>query len=776
VIDSILLEPLPFPHQDRLVQLIADPGASNSPKGWIREYQARSHALASVSGYSMNTEFNVTGIGNAARAFGSTVSANLFETLGVHPALGRFFSSADAVDGQDRVIVLSNGFWKQQFGADPNVIGRTILLDGVNREIVGVAPPETHFPDFDTQFWIPIAFKAGDMYDPWTEFSYQAIGRLRDGFTPSQAQAELQTDHRQMLARFPWIMPDDWASNLRVPRLLDSVVGDVRPRLLLLSGAVGLVLLIACANVANLMLARAAARQREIAVRTAMGANTGRLVRQMLTESAVLATLSGTLGVLLAAISLNALKLVLPPETPRLANLALHGEVFLFAAAVSLFTGILSGLVPALQAGNRDLQGSLRVNAGNVFGTAHRFRISRLLVVGQIALAVVVITAAGVMLRSLARLASTNPGFRAEQTLTAQISLNRGPVRDNCAQKGSCMAFFENLLDRAQGLPGVEAAALVDRLPMTGSDDWFDFDAEGHPRTPRERGFESSGRIASPSYFNLMGIHLLRGRLFNAADYSGSTRAALINVAEANQLWPNQDPIGKHIEYLVDEPTPSVMDFNIAYIVVGVVSDTHHQGLDKDSGLETYLPMAPRNEKPVMNILLRSNLSSAELAGSLRSLVMQIDPSVPVTKVRTLQSVITSSTAAPRSLTMLLTAFGGLAILVGAIGVYSLISYTVSWRTREIGLRLALGANRLQIARLVLGQSLALAAAGSVLGIGGAVAATRLISSYLFETSPLDPLTYSLVPVLFCFLALLAAWAPARRAASVDPMIALRNE
>jgi predicted permease len=614
------------------------------------------------------------------------------------------------------------------------------------------------------------------MYDPWTVFSCQAIGRLRDGFTPSQAQAELKTVHRQMLAMFPWIMPDDWANDVRVTSLLDSVVGDVKPRLLLLAGAVGLVLLIACANVANLMLARAAARQREIAVRTALGANTGRLVRQMLTESAVLAILSGTLGVLLATISLNALKLVLPPDTPRLANLALHGDVFLFAAAISLFTGVLSGLVPALQAGNRDLQGSLRVNAGNVFGTTQRFRISRLLVVGQIALAVVVITAAGVMLRSLARLASTNPGFRAEQTMTAQISLNRGPVRNSCAQKGSCLAFFERLLDHAQGLPGVESAALVDRLPLSGNDNWFDFDAEGHPRTPRERGFQSSGRIASPSYFNLMGIRLLRGRLFNAADYAGSTRAALINSAEANQLWPNQDPIGKHIEYMADEPSPTLLDPNVAYIVVGVVSDTHHQGLDQAAGLETYLPMAPRNEKPVMNILLRSHLGSTELASSLRELVAQLDPSVPVTKVRTLQSVIVSSTAAPRSLTLLLAAFGGLAILVGGIGVYSLISYTVSWRTREIGLRLALGANRAQIAQLVLRQSLVLAVAGSALGIAGAVAATRLMSRFLFETSPLDPLTYSLVPVLFCLLALVAAWVPARRAAHVDPMVALRNE
>jgi len=776
VIDSILLEPLPFPHQDRLVQIEEDGNASVFPKGWIRAYQQHSHALASVSGFTPNVEFNLTGAGNAARAFGSTVSANLFDTLEVRPALGRFFSSSDSIDGQDHVIVLSDGFWRQQFGTDPNVIGRTILLDGVNREIIGVAPPQSHFPDFDTQFWIPIAFKAGDRFDPWNDFNCHTVGRLRDGFTPNQAQADLAAQHRAMLTLFPWVMPDEWASNITVAPLLNSVVGDVRPRLLLLSGAVGLVLLIACANVANLMLARAAGRQREMSLRCALGAKTGRLIRQMLTESAVLAVLSGTLGVLLAAISLNALKLVLPPDTPRLANLAVHPGVLWFAAAVSLVTGVLSGLAPALQAGQSDLQGALRTNAGNVFGTAHRFRISRLLVVGQIALAVVVITAAGVMLRSLSRLAATNPGFRAKQTLTAEISLDRSSFRGECLQKGSCVAFFQNLLDRAQGLPGVDSAALVDRLPLTGLDDWFSFDAENHPRTARQISLRGAARIVSPSYFQLMGIRLLRGRLLNASDYSGSSRAVLINQEEANQLWPGQDPVGKHIEYVADEPTPALMDDNIAYLVVGVVSDTHHRSLDQASGMETYLPMDPRNERPVMNILLRSNLSSTQLADNLRTLVSQMNPGVPVTKVRTLESVVVSSTAAPRSLTMLLTAFGVLALLVGSIGVYSLISYTVSWRTREIGLRLALGANRLQIAELVLGQSLALAAAGSVLGIAGAVGATRLMRSFLFETSPIDPLTYSLVPVLFCLLALLAAWAPARRAASVDPMIALRNE
>jgi predicted permease len=670
------------------------------------------------------------------------------------------------------VIVLSDGFWRQQFAADPNVIGRTILLDGVNREIIGVTPPQTHFPDFDTQFWLPVAFKASDPIDAWANFNLQAIGRLRDGVPPAQSQAELSSLHRQMLTLFPWTMPDDWASDVNVTPLLNSVVGEIRPRLLLLLGAVGLVLLIACANVANLMLARAAARQREMSLRTALGADSGRLIKQMLTESAVLAFIAGTLGVLLAMLSLSALKVVLPPDTPRLDNLALRGDVLLFAAAISLFTGIVSGLVPALQSRRNNVQGTLRMNASNVLGTAHRFRVSRLLVIGQIALAVVVITAAGIMLRSLQRLSNTDPGFHSEQTLTAQVSLDRTA----CTQTGTCAAFFNSLLDRAQALPGVQSAALVDRLPMTGYDTEFVFDAEGHPRDARRKAMEASSRMVSPSYFQLMGIHLLRGRLLNSDDYSGSSRAVLVSAAEANQLWPGQDPIGKHLEHVDDEPTPTLMDMNIASIVVGVVSGTHHEGLDKEAGWEVYLPLTTRNEKPVMNILLRSHSGSAELANGLRNLVTQLNPNVPVTKVRTMQSVIMSSTAASRSLTLLLAAFGGLALLVGGIGVYSLISYTVSWRTREIGLRLALGANRFDIVQLVLGQSLVLAVAGSALGIAGAVAAARLMKSFLFETSPLDPLTYSLVPVLFCLLALAAAWVPARRAAGVDPMIALRNE
>jgi predicted permease len=533
---------------------------------------------------------------------------------------------------------------------------------------------------------------------------------------------------------------------------------------------VGLVLLIACANVANLMLARAASRRREMAVRSALGASIRRLARQMLTESAFLAVIAGALGVTLAAFSLHALKLLLPPDTPRLANVALRSHVFVFAAAVSLLTGILAGLAPAWNARSQDLQSALRSNDNSIFGTAGRFRVSRLLVIGQIALAVVVITAAGVMLRSLDRLAKVDPGFRTDKTISAQISLDNGA----CAQKGRCTAFFQNVRERAQGMPGVESAALVDILPLTGADTSYVFDADDHPREARQLAFVASGRLVSADYFSLTGIRLLRGRFLTNSDASGVSRAIIINASLAKGLWPGQDPIGKRLIYVADEPSPGVMIPDRASQVVGIVSDTHHQSLDQPSGWETYRPLSLNQEVPVMHILLRSSADATQLAANLRNLVAQIDPSVPVTRVQTLDEVVAASTAAPRSLSLLLLAFAVLALGVGAIGVYSLIAYTVSWRTREIGLRLAVGANRMQIFFLIVRQSMLLTAAGAVLGFAGALAATRILRQFLFETSPTDLLTYALVPALLGVLALIAAWAPARRAAAVEPMRALR--
>lgn len=774
VLDSILLQPLPFPHASRLVQIDAQSGFSSFPKGWIREYQRRATTFASISGYTLNTEYNVTNGGDASdRAFGNSVSTNLFDTLAIRPALGRFFSAPEEETGRDRVVVLSHGYWQQHFGSDPGVLGKKILIDGASREIVGVAPAGISFPDATTQFWIPISFKPGDAYDPWAVFGFRAIGRLKDGVSASLAQAELHSLHRQMLTLFPWRMPDSWAAGVTVGSLLDSVVGNMRPKLLLIVGTVALVLLIACANVANLMLARAATRQREMALRRALGANAGRLLQQVLTESGLIAMLSGVAGLVLATVTLHALKLLLPPDTPRLANIALRGDVLVFAVVVSLVTGIVAGLAPAWKAAGLDLESSLRLNETNVFGSAGRFRTSRLLVIGQIALAVVVITAAGVMLRSLSRLSSVNPGFRTASIISAQISLDR----DACHSKGACTAFYQNLAERAHALPGVTDAAFIDAVPLSGVDSWYTFDAEDHPRSPRELTMgEVAGRVVTAEYFPQMDIHLLRGRLFNSLDATGSSRAILINQSLANHLWPHQDPIGKHLESLDKESSPAVMDMKTADVVVGVVSNTHDQSLEKGTDWEVYLPLSPANEKPVMNIVLRSNLGTGELAGELRHMVAELDPRIPVTRVRTMDEVVAASTAAPRSLAMLLTFFAVLAIGVGTLGVYSLIAYTTGWRMREFGLRLALGANRTQVSTLILRESLTLTATGAVLGLAGAYALTNLMRSFLFETSPADPLTYAVVLILFGMLSIIAAWRPAYRASLVEPMEVLRNE
>lgn len=767
LIDSIMLRPLPFPHQDKLMFI-----SGYLPKGWIRALQERSQSFTSLSGYRKNTEANVSGTGTSERAFGSAVTVNVFDTLGIHPALGTFFSPENAFAGQDSVVVLSYGYWQQHFGGNPGIIGQTIRIDGISRRIIGVMPAGIHFPYADTQFLIPIAFKGGDPIDPWKDFENHVIGRIKDGVTPAMAQAELRRLHPLLLPLFPWTMPDAWEADTTVVPLLESVVGDTRPQLLLLFGAVGLILLIACANVANLMLARAASREREMAIRSALGATGRRIIRQLLIESVLLGALAGLTGLTVAAVSLHGITRLLPADTPRLADIALHWDVFFFTAAASVFTGVLFGLAPAIKMASPHLQQTLRSGSASITGKTSQFRLSMSLVVGQIGLSVVIITAAGLMLHSLYSLSRVNPGFRTEQILTAEVSLDSTA----CQKPGYCRAFFQELNRKMQGVTGIEGAALVDRLPMSGWDLNYVFDSEDHPRDPRQPARQAAGRIVSSDYFQLVGLHLLRGRLLVDSDQSGASRAAVINQQMAEALWPHQNPIGKHIIEVADEKSPALMDPNAASIVVGVVSNTHHASLAESFDEEVYRPMTSANEQPQMIVVLRSFLPASQVAQALRQAVAEMDPLIPVTHVRSLDDVVAASASTSRSLTVLLLGFGVLAVGVGAIGVYSLIAYIVSWRTREIGIRLALGAPRWQIMRMVVRQSLLLASAGSFFGLMAAVFIARLLRSFLFEVSPFDPLTFCAVPLLMLACALLASWIPARRAASVDPMQALRME
>jgi predicted permease len=772
LVDSIMLRPLPFPQQDRLTRIEYGPGGSFFPKGWIRALVEHSDSFTAISGVGADAESNVAGADSSDRVFGAEVMANAFDTLGIHPALGSFFTRDEEIAGRDLVVVISYGYWQQRFGQDPNVVGQTIRIDGTSRRIIGVMPPGVRFPYSDTQFVTPVAFKGGDPIDPWRSFDLRMFGRLKDGVSTAQAQAELHRLHAALLPLFPWRMPDAWASELAVVPLLESEVGATRPRLLLLFGAVGLILLIACANVANLMLARAAGREREMALRGALGASSSRLIRQLLSESVLVGALAGIAGLLAAAASLQGLVQLLPSDTPRLNEISLHWPVFLFAAAASLMTGFLFGLIPALKMASPNLQGALRSSGRGVAGKASQFRVSMALVMGQIGLSVVVITAAGLLLHSLYSLSKVDPGFRTERVVTAEVSLDATA----CQEKGRCNGFFTTLLNGAEGIAGMDAVALTDSLPLSGRDSNYVYDAEGHPRDARQGALMATGRTVSPDYFATLGMRLMRGRLLTHQDESGSSHAVVINQSMAERLWPHHDPLGQHIIDVKDEPTPTVWNRDAASMVVGVASNTHGNSLAGGFGDEVYLPMTTTREQPVMQVLLRTRAGTPEAAAGLRRVVAQMDPLVPVTRVRSLNEVVSASVSAPRSLAILLLSFGALALLIGGVGVYSLIAYVVSWRTREIGIRLALGAMRWQIVGGIVKQSLLLAVGGSVAGLVVAALLMQFLRSFLFGVSVLDPVTFLTVPAVMLLLALFAAWVPARRAAGVDPMETLRRE
>ena len=789
LIDSIMLRPLPYPQQDRLMRIgyhssvDADPSYAPFPKGWVRALGEHSASFEAVSAFGPDAESNVGDANSADRVFGAEVMTNALDTLGLHPAAGSFFTADDALSSHDPVVVLSYGYWRQHFAANPESVGQALRIDGVSRRVIGVMPAGVRFPYADTQFLTPVTFKGGDPYDAWQDFDLRAFGRLRPGVTPLEAQSELRRLYRLMLPLFPWRMPDTWASETTVVPLLDVEVGDMRQRLLLLFGAVGLILLIACANVANLMLARAAGREKEIAVRSALGATGSRLIRQLLSESVVLGSVAGLVGLLAAAASLRALVTLLPADTPRIGEVSLHWPVFLFAAAASVVTGVLFGLIPALRMASPNLRESLHSGGRTVAGKAGQFRISMMLVVGQIALSVVVVTAAGLLLHSLWSLAQVNPGFNAERIVTAEVSMDAtacqvAPGAPTTAEtaKGRCQAFFETLLNRLHGVAGEENVAMTDSLPLNGPIANYVYDAEGHHRDARQGALMATGRTVTPDYFATLGMGLVRGRLLEDQDASGTSRAVVISQHMADGLWPNQNPLGRHILNVSDEATPAVWAPNAAMTVVGVVNNTHEGSLASGFGDEVYLPMTPDREGPTMYVLLRTRASAQEAAAELRRTVAEADPLVPVTRVRSLNEVIAASESAPRSLTLLLLGFGGLAVVIGGVGVYSLIAYIVSWRTREIGIRLALGAQRWQIVQGIVRQSLMLALGGSAVGLAGAALAAQAMRAFLFGVKVVDPLTYGAVAAMMLVLAVAAAWIPASRAASVDPMKTLRSE
>ncbi|MBV9886356.1 MAG: ABC transporter permease [Acidobacteria bacterium] len=768
IVNGVLLRQLPFRDPARLVGT-----TTYYPKGAFVLMRDQSQTMDVIA--NSNAEFNLTGTDLPVRLTGTSVSANWFQVLGSQAAIGRTFQNCEDQPGNDNVVVLSHSLWERRFGSDPNIIGRSIVLEGESRRVVGVMPADFRYPSPKTELWVPLRLDPRKTREYWGDSYMPITARLRPGATLEQARTEMATLRPNILAAFAWPIPaDSWLKSQLVP-LQESIVGDVRPTLLVLLSAVGLLLLIACANVANLLLARSAARQREIALRTALGASRWRIARQFVSESLLIAVVGGALGLLAAGYGLSILKATLPADMPRLADVTVDSRVFAFTAVLSILTGILFGLAPALGATRLDPNKALKTGGdrGVAYGST---RMSQTLVIAEVAISVVLVIGAGLLVKSLWNLSHSNPGFQPEAVMTARIT----PNQVFCQAAGRCQTFYSDLLDRVRSLPGVKNVAAVNGLPLSALGENFPSDVEGVVRPAGADVPIIFERVITSDYLRVMQIPLLQGRNFVDSDSSqNAQRVALITKSAAERFWPGQDPIGKHFK---------AHWMNEWWTVVGVVGDVRELNMTRNlpewiDG-EVYTPYGPHAIQgagpeaapAAMTLVVLTSGDQAQLAGELEKIVSGLQGDVPVTQVELLHQWVQEAVSGPRSTASLFAIFATLALALGAIGIYGVISYSVSQRTREVGIRMALGARRTEVLRLVVGQGTRLALIGVAAGLAGALALTRLMASLLYGVRTTDPLTYSAVAVLLMIVAVAASYLPARRAMQVDPIIALRYE
>jgi putative ABC transport system permease protein len=759
VTSAVLLHRLPFPEPDRLVRGFGkfpqNDRAAVSPPDFA-DFRAQNRSFAQLAALAIeDSTSNLTGGARAEQVRSNIVSWNFFDALGVPPKFGRSFQSADEQVSQPQVAILGYGIWRRDFGGDPAVVGQTLDLDGQKLNIVGVLPSDVPLLS-EAQVWLPMPMLAQGMTHRGGHF-LAVVGRLKPGISRGQAQSDVDTIARALARQYPQ-SNTDWSLNLF--DLRDVIVGPVRPVLLLLVGAVGLLLLIACANVANLLLARVTARRKEIAVRAALGASRGRIVRQIITETTLLALAGGGLAALLSVWGVSLLRAVAPADLPRLGEIRVNPGVLMFTGVISILTGILFGAAPALQLSANQVGDSLKLG-GRSSGSVTRHKLGRTLMVGEIAVSFALLVGAGLLVKSVWRLIHVDPGFRTDHVATARISLSDAAYKED-AQRAN---FFRQLEERIAGLPGVENAGAISELPLDGQLNDNFFHIQGRVYGPNENE-DANFRHATPGYLKAMGIPLLAGRWFDERDGLNSPGIVVVNQPFVDRYFRGKNPIG---ESLVIEGSAKPIQ------IVGVIGGVNHFALDLPQPPEMYIPEA-QAPSDAMNLVVRAASDPQALASAMRDAVSSLDRGETLSTVRSLDDVVNASIAQPRFSAQLLGLFATLALLLAAVGLYGLIAYSVSQRTQEIGIRLSLGAQRSDVLRLIMGEGISLALTGSAIGAAAALGLTRLLASLLYAVTPTDPTTFAVVGVSLIGIALFACYIPARRATKVDPMVALRNE
>ncbi len=778
VVNALLLRPIPLKDSDRLVTLWNHYPGLNIAQDWLSpgEYldiKAQSQSFEEVA-ISAGRSFNLTGGDTPARIEGARVSSSLFSLLNAAPAKGRAFLPEEDEPGRTLTAIISHQLWAERFASDPDLIGKPLTLNGRAATVIGIMPASfslnnelmpTVAGTERADVILPLSLAAEDLQDHGSD-NYNVWARLKPGVTVAQAQAELDAIADRLRRKYPNNYPDNSGFTIGAVPLLEQVIGNTRLVLLVLFGSVAFVLLIACANVANLLLVRADARQKELAIRAAVGAGRIRLIRQLLTESLLFAMLGGASGLLIAVWGLDGLRGLSAGNLPRLSEIRIDNRVLAFTFIVSALTGLIFGLAPALKFSRIDLNEALKESGRNSTGGSRGRRIRNALVVSEISLSLVLLACSGLLIRSFTALQRVNPGFSAQRVLSFRLALT-GP---NYANVDSRAAFYKQLWERLAKLPGIEAAGGVSALPLSAGMSWGSISVDGYATAQREADIQSDQRIASQDYFQTMRIPLIKGRTFNEFDSKDAERVAIIDASFARRFWPNEEPLGKRLKRGGPESTAPWMT------IIGVVGQVNQYTLDADSPRIAFYTPHSQEPSSSMYLVLRASSNPGGIFALVTSEIKATDPDLPVYGVATMEERRSDSLARRRFSMLLLGLFALLALILAAVGIYGVMAYVVSQRTPEIGIRIAMGAQTGDVLRLVVGNGVILALAGIGIGLLAALAFTRLLSSLLFGVGTTDPVTFVAISLIVTGVALGACFVPARRATKVDPMIALRYE